>query len=61
VEHVDRLHRRWALLLEAKDQVDPLVEVGRHVVALQGLGVGGVIGSYPEWFTYSHCFTAQLV
>ena len=37
VEHIDRLHRRRTLLLEAKDQVDPLMEVGRYVVTLQSL------------------------
>ena len=37
VEDVDRLHGRRTLLLVAKDQVDPFVEVGRHVVALQRL------------------------
>ena len=37
VEHVDRLHGRRTLLLVAEDQVDPLVQVGAHVVTLQGL------------------------
>jgi len=44
VEHVDRHLRQRALLLVAEDQVDPLVEVGRHVVALQGLrSAGGAV------------------
>lgn len=40
VEDVDRLHSRRALLLVAKNQVDPFVEVGRYVVALQRLQPG---------------------
>lgn len=40
VEHVDRLHGWWALLLVAKDEVDPLMQVGAHIVTLQGLGRG---------------------
>lgn len=37
VKDVDSLYGRWTLLLVAEDEVDPLVKVGRHVVALQGL------------------------
>ena len=48
VEDVDRLHGRRALLLVAEDQVDPLVEVGRHVVALKSLGEGGEAGQRSE-------------
>lgn len=40
VEDVDRLHSRRALLLVAENQVDPFVEVGRYVVALQRLQPG---------------------
>lgn len=40
VEDVDRLHGRRTLLLVAENQVDPFVEVGRHVVALQSLEKG---------------------
>lgn len=37
VEDVDRLDGRRTLLLVAEDEVDPFVEVGRHVIALQRL------------------------
>lgn len=40
VEDIHRLHSWGALLLVAEDQVDPLVEVGGHVVALQRLNRG---------------------
>lgn len=41
VEDIDRLHGRRTLLLVAENQVDPFVEVGRYVVALQRLQPGG--------------------
>lgn len=34
VEDVDSVHCCGALLLVAKDQIDPLVQVGAHVVTL---------------------------
>lgn len=37
VEDVDGFHCSGTLLLVAKDQVDPLMEVGTDVVALQSL------------------------
>lgn len=37
-EDIDRLDRRLAALLEAKDEVDPAVQVGADVLRLQGLG-----------------------
>lgn len=37
VEDVDRLDGRRTLLLVAEDEVDPFVEVGRHVITLQRL------------------------
>lgn len=38
MEDVDSFHCCRALLLIAEDQVDPLVQVGAHVVTLQSLG-----------------------
>lgn len=40
MENIDCLHGRRALLLVSKNQVDPFVEVGRHIVALQSLQPG---------------------
>lgn len=37
VEDVDRLHGWRTLLLVAENEVDPFMEVGRHVIALQCL------------------------
>ena len=39
VEDVDGVGGGGALLLPAEDQVDPLVQVGRHVLALKRLPV----------------------
>ena len=37
MEHVDSLDRFAALLLVAEYQVDPLVQMGAHVLALESL------------------------
>lgn len=65
VEDVDGLHSRWTLLLVAEDEVDPLVKVGRHVVALQGLKKTSVsicvsltvLGVLSEISTHKHIYT----
>lgn len=40
VENVDCLHGRRTLLLVSENQVDPFMEMGRHVVTLQSLQPG---------------------
>ena len=40
VEDIDSVHGRGSLLLVAKHQVYPLIEVGTDIVTLQGLPVG---------------------
>jgi len=37
MEDVDRLYSRWTLLLVAKDEIDPLVQMSTHEVTLQRL------------------------
>ena len=39
MKHVDRLKSRLALLFEAKDEVDPLMQMGGNEVALQSLAM----------------------